>query len=158
MTLFKHPQALIEPGAKIGDRTRIWAFVHILPGAIIGVDCNICDYVFIENDVIIGDRVTIKSGVQLWDGIRLGDDVFVGPNVTFANDKFPRSKQYPAQFLKTIVKEGASIGANATILPGITIGKKAMIGAGSVITKDVPDYALVMGNPARVVRILEENE
>jgi acetyltransferase-like isoleucine patch superfamily enzyme len=158
MTFFKHPQALIEPGAKIGEKTNIWAFVHILQGAIIGNDCNICDHVFIENDVIIGNRVTIKCGVQLWDGVRLGDDVFVGPNVTFTNDKFPRSKKYPAQFLKIIVKEGASIGANATILPGITIGRKAMIGAGSVVTKDVPDYALVLGNPAHVVRILEENE
>lgn len=158
MTFFKHPQALIELGATIGEKTNIWAFVHILPGAIIGDDCNICDHVFIENDVIIGNRVTIKCGVQLWDGVKLGDDVFVGPNVTFTNDKFPRSKKYPSQFLKIIVKEGASIGANATILPGITIGRKAMIGAGSVVTKDVPDYALVLGNPARVVRILEENE
>ncbi len=158
MTYFKHPQALIELGAKIGDKSRIWAFVHILPGAVIGTDCNICDHVFIENDVIIGDRVTIKCGVQLWDGIRLDNDVFVGPNVTFTNDKFPRSKQYPTQYLKTHVKEGASIGANATILPSVTIGKKSMVGAGSVVTKDVPDYALVMGNPARFIRKLEEYE
>jgi UDP-2-acetamido-3-amino-2,3-dideoxy-glucuronate N-acetyltransferase len=155
MPVFKHPQALIEPGAKIGDNTRVWAFVHILPGATIGEDCNICDHVFIENDVIIGDRVTIKSGVQLWDGIRLNNDVFVGPNVTFTNDKFPRSKQYLKQYPITTVKKGASIGANATILPNITIGEKAMVGAGSVVTKDVPDNVIVVGNPARVVKILE---
>lgn len=158
MSYFKHPQALIESGAKIGDSTRIWAFVHILQGATIGVDCNICDYVFIENDVIIGDRVTVKSGVQLWDGIRLNDDVFIGPNVTFTNDKFPRSKQYPKQYPITTVKEGASIGANATILPNITIGENAMVGAGSVVTKDVPINAIVVGNPARVVKILEGNK
>jgi Acetyltransferase (isoleucine patch superfamily) len=158
MPLFKHPQALIEPGAKIGDHTRVWAFVHILEGATIGADCNICDYVFIENDVILGDRVTVKSGVQLWDGIRLGDDVFVGPNVTFTNDKFPRSKRYPKQYPKTIVKKGASIGANATVLPNITIGEKAMVGAGSVVTKNVPDNAMVVGNPALIVKILEEDK
>ncbi|MCE5224236.1 MAG: N-acetyltransferase [Porphyromonadaceae bacterium] len=148
----------MEPGAKIGDHTRVWAFVHILEGATIGADCNICDYVFIENDVILGDRVTVKSGVQLWDGIRLGDDVFVGPNVTFTNDKFPRSKRYPKQYPKTIVKKGASIGANATVLPNITIGEKAMVGAGSVVTKNVPDNAMVVGNPALIVKILEDDK
>lgn len=158
MPFFKHPQALIESGAKIGENTRVWAFVHILPGATIGADCNICDFVFIENDVIIGDRVTIKSGVQLWDGVRLDDDVFIGPNVTFTNDKFPRSKQYPKQYPTINVKKGASIGANATILPNIVIGEKAMIGAGSVVTKDVPSNAVVVGNPARVIKILEGNK
>lgn len=158
MPFFKHPRALIEPGTKIGDNTRIWAFAHILSGAIIGANCNICDYVFIENDVIIGDRVTVKCGVQLWNGIRLNDDVFVGPNVTFTNDKFPRSKQYPTEYPMTIIKEGASIGANATILPNIKIGKKAMVGAGSVVTKDVPDNVIVVGNPARVIKILEEDK
>src|SRR6188768_3268196 len=107
--LFVHPHALCESTA-VGENTRIWAFAHVLPGASIGRDCNICDHVFIENDVVLGDRVTIKSGVQLWDGLRLGDDVFVGPNATFANDRFPRSKQYPEAFLPTIVADGASIG------------------------------------------------
>ncbi len=151
-----HSHAIIEPGAKIGKDTRIWAFVHILPKAVIGSDCNICDQVFIENDVIVGDRVTIKSGVQLWDGLRVENDVFIGPNATFTNDIFPRSKQYPEKFLITVIQEGASIGANATILPGITIGKKAMIGAGAVVTKDVPNNALVIGNPAKIIRFLEK--
>src|SRR6266498_363550 len=135
---FIHEKALVEPGARVGAKTRIWAFCHILPGAVIGEDCNLCDHVFIENDVVIGDRVTIKSGVQIWDGIRLQDDVFVGPNATFSNDKFPRSGQRPPAFLETIVQRLASIGANATILPGITIGMNAMVGAGAVVTKDVP--------------------
>lgn len=146
---FKHSQALVET-EKIGKETRIWAFVHILPGAQIGSDCNICDHVFIENDVIIGDRVTVKCGVQLWDGTRLGDDVFVGPNVTFTNDNFPRSKKYPKKFLNTIVLKGASIGANATVLAGVTVGKNAMVGAGAVVTRNVPPNAIVMGNPARI--------
>jgi acetyltransferase-like isoleucine patch superfamily enzyme/dTDP-4-dehydrorhamnose 3,5-epimerase-like enzyme len=147
---FIHPQAIVEPGAEIGEGTRVWAFAHVLPGAKIGRDCNLCDGVFVENDVVIGDRVTIKCGVQVWDGIRLEDDVFVGPNATFTNDKFPRSKQYPEKFLQTIVHKGASIGANATILPGITIGAHAMIGSGAVVTRDVPPYAIVVGNPARI--------
>jgi UDP-2-acetamido-3-amino-2,3-dideoxy-glucuronate N-acetyltransferase len=149
MTFFKHPQALVE-SEKIGSGTRVWAFAHVLPGAVIGEDCNICDHVFIENDVQVGNRVTVKCGVQLWDGVTLEDDVFVGPNVTFTNDLFPRSKQYPTVFPKTLVRAGASIGANATILPGITIGMNAMIGAGSVVTKDVPPHAVVVGNPARI--------
>jgi acetyltransferase-like isoleucine patch superfamily enzyme len=132
----------------VGEGTRIWAFAHVLPGAKIGENCNLCDHVFVENDVIVGDNVTIKSGVQLWDGIRLEDNVFVGPNVTFTNDRFPRSKQYPEKFLTTTIEQGASIGANATILPGITIGSNAMIGAGAVVTKNVPPNAIVMGNPA----------
>ena len=146
---FVHEKAICE-SAKIGARTRIWAFAHVLPDAVIGADCNICDHVFIENDVIVGDRVTIKCGVQLWNGIRLADDVFVGPNVTFTNDRFPRSKQYPTQFAQTNVHAGASIGANATLLPGITIGRNAMIGAGSVVTGDIPANAIVKGNPARI--------
>lgn len=144
-----HPSALVE-SSRIGKDTRIHAFAHILPGARVGQDCNICDHVFVENDVVIGDRVTVKSGVQLWDGITLEDDVFVGPNATFTNDRFPRSKQYPQAFARTLIRKGSSIGANATILPGLTIGQYAMVGAGSVVTKDVPPYAIVLGNPARI--------
>ena len=135
---------------KIGDRTHIWAFAHVLPGAVIGEDCNICDGVFIENDVRIGDRVTIKCGVLVWDGLTLESDVFVGPNATFTNDLFPRSKNHAITFAKTIVRQGASIGANATILPGIEIGENAMVGAGAVVTRDVPPNAIVVGNPARI--------
>ena len=147
---FEHPSSLCE-SITIGKNTRIWAFVHILSGAKIGEDCNICDNVFIENDVVIGDRVTVKCGVQLWDGIELENDVFIGPNATFSNDSFPRSKQYPEKFEKTLIKEGASIGANATLLPGIVIGKDAMVGAGAVVTHSVPANAIVVGNPARII-------
>lgn len=144
--------------AYIGPGTRIWQFVIILPQARIGADCNICAHVLIENDAIIGDRVTVKSGVQLWDGLRIEDDVFIGPNVTFTNDPIPRSKHYPPAFATTTVKAGASIGGGATILPGITIGRGAMVGAGSVVTKSVPDGAVVVGNPARVIRYLGVND
>lgn len=154
MNYFKHDMAIVESNS-IGQDTRVWAFSHVLPGAVIGNDCNVCDHVFVENDVIIGNRVTIKCGVQIWDGIRLEDDVMVGPNATFTNDIFPRSKQ-PFELRSTIVKKGASIGANATILCGITIGEYAMVGAGSVVTKDVPPHALVIGNPAKIIRYLEE--
>ena len=147
---FAHPSAIVE-SKKIGKATRVWAFAHILPGAMIGVDCNLCDHVFIENDVVVGDRVTVKCGVQLWDGVRLEDDVFIGPNATFTNDPFPRSKQYPEKYSETVVQKGASIGANATILPGVTIGQNAMVGAGAVVTKDVPPNSIVVGNPARIV-------
>src|SRR4030088_2199160 len=116
--VYVHPQGLCE-SSTVGKGTRIWAFAHVLPGARIGRDCNICDGVFIENDVVVGDRVTIKCGVQLWDGLELEDDVFIGPNATFTNDHFPRSKLRSAPYLRTIVRRGASIGANATILPGI---------------------------------------
>lgn len=150
MEYYQHPNALVET-QNIGPGTRIWAFTHILPGAQIGADCNICDYVFIENQVVIGDRVTIKCGVQVWDGVQIENDVFIGPNVTFTNDPFPRSKQHLNQYPITEIKAGASIGANATILPGLTIGRKAMVGAGSVVTKDVPPNAIVVGNPARIV-------
>lgn len=153
MDYFVHSHALNE-SKTIGKNTRIWAFSHVLPKAVIGSDCNICDHVFIENDVIIGDRVTIKCGVQLWDGLRIEDDVFIGPNVTFTNDLYPRSKK-TFKLLRTIVKKGATIGANATILPGITIGTGSMIGAGAVVTKDVPDHVLVLGNPAKFVRKVE---
>ncbi len=132
----------------IGKDTNIWQFCVVLKDAKIGDKCNINANVFIENDVIIGDNVTIKSGVQVWDGIALEDNVFIGPNVTFTNDFLPRSKQYPQQFLKTIIKKGASIGANSTIVGGITVGEYAMIGAGSVVTKDVMNNELWYGNPA----------
>lgn len=132
----------------IGEGTRIWQFCVVLPGAKIGTNCNINAGVFIENDVSVGNDVTIKSGVQLWDGISIEDSVFVGPNVTFTNDRFPRSKQYPEKFLRTTVASGASLGANATILPGIYIGVFALVGAGAVITRDVPAHALMAGNPA----------
>ena len=146
---FVHELGLCET-KDVKEGTRIWAYAHILPGARIGRDCNICDHVFIEDDVIVGDRVTIKSGVQLWNGVRLQDDVFVGPNATFTNDPFPRSKQYPEKFEETIIEKGASVGANATILPGLRIGQKAMIGAGTVVTADVPPFAIVVGNPGQI--------
>lgn len=146
---FVHEKAICE-SATIGENTRIWAFAHVLPEAIIGADCNICDGVFIENDVRIGNRVTVKCGVQLWDGLTVEDDVFIGPNATFTNDPFPRSKVSPEQFSRTVIRKGASIGANATILPGLEIGAGAMIGAGAVITRSVPPNAIAVGNPARI--------
>jgi UDP-2-acetamido-3-amino-2,3-dideoxy-glucuronate N-acetyltransferase len=147
--VFVHEQALCESDA-IGARTRIWAFAHVLEGARIGEDCNICDGVFIEGDVVVGDRVTVKCGVQLWDGVVLEDDVFVGPNATFTNDRFPRSRQWLKANEETVVRAGASIGANATILPGLEIGLGAMVGAGAVVTRPVPPHAVVTGNPARI--------
>ena len=142
----------------IGKGTKIWAFSHVLPGAIIGRDCNICENVFIENEVIIGDRVTIKNGVQIWDGIIVEDDVFIGPNATFSNDRYPRSKNLDYVMERTIIKKGASIGANATVLPGILIGEGAMVGAGAVVTRNVPAFSVVIGNPATVVRLIDSNE
>ena len=144
---FIHTHALCE-SQNIGAGTRIWAFVHILPGAEIGADCNICDHVFIENDVIVGNNVTIKSGVQLWDGLRVGNDVFIGPNATFTNDKYPMSGNKDYKNLTTTIEDKVSIGANATILPGITIGHGAFIGAGSVVTKNVEPNSIIYGNPA----------
>lgn len=133
----------------IGEGTRVWQFSVVLSEARIGKDCNICAHTLIENDVVIGDRVTVKSGVYLWDGVTVEDDVFIGPSVTFCNDKKPRSKQYPDEYMRTVLKKGASIGANATILPGITIGEGAMVGAGAVVTKNVEPHTTVIGNPAR---------
>ncbi|MDR7281986.1 acetyltransferase-like isoleucine patch superfamily enzyme/dTDP-4-dehydrorhamnose 3,5-epimerase-like enzyme [Pseudomonas corrugata] len=147
---FVHSHALCE-SENIGKDSRVWAFAHILPGARLGSECNVCDNVFIENDVIIGDRVTLKCGVQVWDGITIEDDVFIGPNATFTNDLFPRSKVYPETFSRTIIKKGASLGANCTILPGLTIGTNAMIGAGAVVTRSIPPNAIVVGNPAKII-------
>jgi UDP-2-acetamido-3-amino-2,3-dideoxy-glucuronate N-acetyltransferase len=151
---FVHEHALCE-STTIGEQTRIWAFAHVLPGARIGRDCNICDHVFIENDVVIGDRVTVKCGVQLWDGLRVADDVFIGPNATFSNDKYPQSKKYQQRVLQTHLGRGASIGSGANVLPGVTIGARAMVGAGAVVTHDVPARAIVSGNPARIVSYVD---
>lgn len=164
---FAHPNALIDVsgidasgagGAVIGPRTRVWAFAHVLAGARVGADCNLCDHTLIEGGAVVGDRVTLKCGVQLWDGVTLEDDVFVGPNATFTNDPFPRSRQRPAEFARTMVRRGASIGANATILPGITIGQEAMIGAGAVVTRNVPARAIVVGNPAYITGYIDSRE
>jgi len=149
VTFFVHPQGICE-SQNVGEGTRIWAFAHVLLGARIGKDCNICDGVFVENDVILGDRVTVKCGVQLWDGLRVEDDVFIGPNACFSNDRFPRSKLHGKEIPLTKLDKGASIGANSTLLPGIHVGRYAMIGAGSVVTRDVPAFAIVTGNPARI--------
>jgi len=147
---FQHGCAVVEAGVMVGAGTRIWAFAHVLTGAVIGVDCNICDHTFIEGRVRIGDRVTIKCGVSLWDGVEVANDVFIGPNVVFTNDLRPRSRVSPAVYPRTWLQEGCSLGANCTILPGLTIGRWAMIGAGAVVTHDVPDFALVFGVPARL--------
>ncbi len=149
MPPFIHPLSDVQ-SSRIGEGTRIWQFCVVLPEAVIGVQCNICSHVFIENDVVIGDRVTIKCGVQIWDGIRIADDVFIGPNVTFTNDPFPRSRRSFDKYPVTTVAKSASIGANATILPGVIIGSGAMIGAGAVVTRNVPENAIVKGNPAVV--------
>lgn len=146
-----HPLADVQ-SINIGEGTVIWQFCVILKGAVIGKNCNINCHVFIENDVVIGDNVTIKPGVQLWDGVTIMDNAFIGPNATFTNDMKPRSKKYPEIFLKTIIQKGASIGANATILPGITIGENAMIGAGCVVLKDIPANTVWVGNPAKQIK------
>jgi UDP-2-acetamido-3-amino-2,3-dideoxy-glucuronate N-acetyltransferase len=153
---FIHPLADVAD-SQIGEGTRVWQFVVVLKGARIGADCNICAQTLIEGDVVIGDRVTIKSGVQIWDGSVIGDDVFIGPNATFSNDLYPRSKQHPEKFKGVTILNGASIGANATLLPGVTIGEKAMVGAGAVVTKDVPSRAVVVGNPAKIVRYFDDS-
>lgn len=138
----------------IGIGTKIWQYSVVFKGAIIGENCNVCAHTLIEGDVCIGNNVTIKSGVFLWDGTRIGNNVFIGPNATFTNDRLPRSKVYPEDFLNVTINDGASIGANATILPGITIGKNAMVGAGAVVVSNVPDNAIVVGNPARIIRYI----
>jgi acetyltransferase-like isoleucine patch superfamily enzyme len=154
-SFFVHPEGKVE-ASDIGAGTRVWAFAHILEGARIGADCNICDHTFIEGGAVVGDRVTVKCGVQLWNGVTLEDDVFVGPNATFTNDVFPRSRRRPAEIARTLVRRGASIGANATLLPGVTIGAGAMVGAGAVVTRDVPPRAIVVGNPAAVSGFVDD--
>ncbi len=134
----------------IGEGSTIWQFTVVLPGARVGKNCNINSHCFIENDVVIGNNVTVKCGVYLWDGITVEDNVFIGPNVTFTNDKQPVSKKYPEKFLPTLLMKGASIGAGAVILPGLQIGRNALVGAGAIVTRDVPDNGIVYGNPARL--------
>ncbi|ENU82026.1 acyltransferase [Acinetobacter sp. ANC 3789] len=150
MSFFIHPLSDVHT-KNIGENTRIWQFVVILEKAKIGKNCNICAHTLIENNVVIGNNVTVKSGVFLWDGIHIEDDVFIGPNATFTNDKKPKSKHYPDQFLSTLIEKGSSIGANATILPGLRIGQYSLVGAGAVVTKDVPPFSIVAGNPAKVI-------
>lgn len=152
---FIHPLADVAP-CELGEGTKVWQYVVVLEGATIGRCCNICAHVLIEGDVIVGDNVTVKSGVQLWDGARVDNDVFIGPNATFTNDPFPRSRVHPPEFSGVTIKHHASIGANATLLAGITIGEYAMVGAGAVVTKDVPAKSVVIGNPARVIRKIQE--
>ena len=151
---FIHPLADVQ-SKNIGDDSNVWQFCVVLAGAIIGRNCNINAHVLIENDVIIGDNVTVKSGVQLWDGTRIENDVFIGPNATFTNDLMPRSKKYPGKFLEVTLKQGCSIGANATLLPEVTVGINAMVGAGAVVINDVPDNAVVVGNPAKIIRYIK---
>ena len=154
---FIHSHALVE-SETIGPGTRIWAFAHVLKGAVIGADCNICDHSYIDEDVVMGDRVTIKGQVAIIDGMRLEDDVFIGPNATFMNDRFPRSRQSSWKCETMVIGKGASIGSGATILPGVNIGEGAMVGAGAVVTKDVPPFTVVVGNPARVIREVTDEE
>jgi UDP-2-acetamido-3-amino-2,3-dideoxy-glucuronate N-acetyltransferase len=148
---FIHSHALVESD-HIGPGTRIWAFSHVLRGAVIGADCNICDHSYIDTDVVIGDRVTIKGRVAIIDGMRIEDDVFIGPGASFANDRFPRSRQESWQCETMVIGRGATIGAGAVLVPGVTVGEGAMVGAGAVVTNDVPPFTVVVGNPARVVR------
>ena len=145
---YVHPAALVET-SDIGEGTTIWAFVHLLPGVRVGRGCNICDHCFAEAGVVLGDNVTLKCGIYLWHGTTLEDNVFVGPNVVFTNDVHPRSKNKNYQLQPVMVRQGASLGANSTILAGTTVGRYALVGIGAVVTRDVPDYALVYGNPAR---------
>lgn len=152
-----HSHALVESD-QIGPGTRIWAFAHVLRGAVIGADCNICDHSYIDQDVIIGDRVTIKGQLAIIDGMRIEDDVFIGPNVTFTNDRFPRSRQESWHCETMVIGRGASIGAGSVFVPGVNVGEGAMVGAGAVVTKDVPPFTVVVGNPARVVREVTEAE
>ena len=151
MNYFKHETALVDSGARIGEGTRIWAFVNVQNGVLIGKNCNICDHCFIEKGVVVGDNVTVKNGVSVYDGVTLEDSVFVGPNATFVNDRRPRSRNPHWKLEKALVKKGATIGANATIMCGVTIGAYAIVGAGAVVVKDVPAHAILVGNPARQI-------
>lgn len=153
MNLPKFPATSVIKSTTIGENTRIHNFVHIMQGAVIGNDCNICDYVFIESGARIGNRVTVKNMVQIWNGIIIGNDVFVGPSVVFTNDKYPKSRNKKFNLLETVLEDNVSIGGNATILPGIRIGKGSVVGAGSVVTRDVPQNVTVYGNPAKVVSV-----
>ncbi|GIU37039.1 hypothetical protein TUM4637_35990 [Shewanella hafniensis] len=153
--MFIHPLSDVQSN-NIGEGTRVWQFAVVLKDATIGRDCNICAHTLIENDVVLGDNVTVKSGVYIWDATTIGNNVFIGPCATFTNDKMPRSKVYPEAFARITIEDNASIGANATLLPGITIGKHAMVGAGSVVTKDVPAFAVVVGNPAKIIKYIEQ--
>jgi len=155
MSAFIHHKADVQT-EEIGNNTRIWQYCVVLPEAKIGKDCNICSHCFIENKVVVGDRVTIKNGVQLWDGLFVEDDVFIGPNVTFSNDVYPRSKCYAKKFTETTIRKGASIGGGVTILPGITIEVNALVGAGAVVTKNVPANAIVVGVPATIIGYRDE--
>jgi len=148
--VFVHERALCE-SKDVGARTRVWAFAHVMAGARIGADCNVCAHAFVEDGVVVGDRVTIKNGVALWNGLRIGDDVFLGPYAVFTNDPRPRAtvKKGPAELLPTVIERESTIGANATVFCGITIGRGAFIGAGAVVLRDVAPFALVVGNPAR---------
>jgi len=150
-----HPLSDVK-SSQIGKDTRIWQYAVVFDGAVIGENCNICAHTLIENGVTLGNNVTVKSGVYLWEGTLVADDVFIGPNATFTNDAMPRSKVYPDKFSGITINKGASVGANATILPGITIGAGAMVGAGAVVVADVPERAVVVGNPARVIRYISE--
>ncbi len=150
---FFHSRSLVESKKSVGEGTRVWAFAHIMHDAVVGRDCNIGDHAFIESGAVLGDRVTVKNGVCVWQEVTLGDDVFVGPNAVFTNDLFPASR-VRVPLVPTLVKKGATIGANATIICGVTLGEYCMIGAGAVVTKDVPDYALYFGNPARLAGFL----
>lgn len=151
-----HPLSDVQSN-NIGKGTTIWQYCVVLSKAVIGQNCNINCHVFVENDIVIGNNVTIKSGVQIWDGVIIEDNVFIGPNVTFTNDLIPRSKQYPEKFLKTVIRKGASIGANATIIAGKTIGENALIGAGSVVTKDIPANTVWFGNPAKYMGYIDKD-
>jgi UDP-2-acetamido-3-amino-2,3-dideoxy-glucuronate N-acetyltransferase len=155
-SVFIHSHALVESD-QIGPGTRIWAFAHVLRGAVIGADCNICDHSYIDEDVVIGDRVTVKGQVAIIDGMRIEDDVFIGPNATFTNDRFPRSRR-SWQCETMVIGRGASIGSGAVFVPGVNVGEGAMVGAGAVVTKDVPPFTVVVGNPARVVREITAEE